>query len=118
MADSLSRLDMSDNQDILNISELYGCDNYDLTNSSYQKNYCDIAKAQKTNAKLKQKLVSHKDYTLDTFSGGDQNHRVICKNSKICSPTALQKKTVDWYHKMLCNPVETCKKHIIRQHFD
>ena len=39
--------------------------------------YHDIAKAQETDAKLQQKLVSHKDYTLDTFCAGDKDHRLI-----------------------------------------
>ena len=99
--DALSRLDMSENQYILNISEFYGYDGEDLPDSDYPICYHDIAKSQKTDAKLKQKLVSHKYYTLDTFRGRDQNHCLIFRNSKICLPTALQKKTVDWYHKIL-----------------
>ena len=66
-----------------------------MPDSAYPIRYHDIAKAQKTDAKLQQKLVSHKDYTLDTFRGGDQNHRLICRNNKICLHAALQKKTVD-----------------------
>ena len=85
---------MSNNQDILNISELYGCNDADLPDSAYPIRYRDIAKAQKTDAKLNQKLVSHKDYTLNTFRGGDQNHRLICQNNKICLATAQQNKTV------------------------
>ena len=77
ITDALSRLDMSDNQDILNISDLYGYNDADLPGSSYKIRYRDIAKAQKTDAKLNQDLVSHKDYTLDTFCGGDQNHSFI-----------------------------------------
>ena len=96
---------MSDNQEILNISEIYGYDNADLPCSAYPIRCHDIAKAQKTDAKLQQKLVSHKDYTLDTFRGGDQNHRLIWRNNKMCLPTALQNKTVYWYHEMLCRPV-------------
>ena len=46
-----------------------------------QIRYRDISKAQKTDAKLQQKLVSHKYYTLDNFREGDQNHRLICQNS-------------------------------------
>ena len=80
---TLSRLEMSDNQEILNISELYGYDDKDLPDSAYPFCYHDIAKAQETDAKLKQNLVSHKDYTLDIFRGGDQNYRLICRNSKI-----------------------------------
>ena len=67
VADALSRLEMSDNQEILNISELYGYDYKDLPDSAYPICYHDIAKAQETDAKLQQKLVSHKYYTLDTF---------------------------------------------------
>ena len=109
---------MSDNQEILNISELYGYDDKDLPDSAYPILYHNIAKAQETDAKLKQKLVSHKYYTLDTFRGGDKDHRLICRNNKICLPVALQKKTVDWYHEMLCNPGETRTEHTLRQHFD
>ena len=107
VADTLSRLEMSDNQEILNISELYGYDDEDLPDSAYPIRYHNIAKAQETDAKLQQKLVSHKDYTLDTFLGGDKDHRLIFRNNKICLPKALQKKTVYWYHEMLCHPGET-----------
>ena len=113
VADSLSCLEMSDNQEILNISELYGYDDKDLRDSAYPICYHNIAKAQETDAKLQQKLVSHRDYTLDTFLGGDKDHRLICRNKKICLPTALQKKTVDWYHEMLCHPGETRTEHSI-----
>ena len=85
---------MNDNQEILNISELYFYDENDLPASTYPIRYQDITKSQKNDAKLNQNLVSHKDYTLDTFCGVDQNHRLICRNSKICLPAALQKKTV------------------------
>ena len=52
VADALSRLEMSDNQEILNISELYGYNDEDLPGSVYQIRYHDISKAQKTDAKL------------------------------------------------------------------
>ena len=89
IADALSRLEMSDNQDILNISELYGYDDKDLPDSAYPIRYHNIAKAQETIAKLQQNLVSHKDYTLDTFRGGDKDHRLICriKNMLTCGTT-------------------------------
>ena len=70
VADAISRFEISDNQDILNIYELYGYDDADLPDSAYPIRYQDISKAQKTVAKLFQKLFSHKDYTLDTFRGG------------------------------------------------
>ena len=86
-----------------------------MPDRAYPIRYHNIAKARETDAKLKQKLVSHKDYTLDTFRGGDQNHRLICLNKKICLPVALQKKTVNWYHEMLCHPGETQTEHTLRQ---
>ena len=95
VAKALSQLEMSENQDILNIYELYGYDDADLPDSAYPIRYYDIAKAKKPDAKLKQKLVSHKYYTLYSFRGGDQKHRLIFRNSKKCLPAALQNKTVD-----------------------
>ena len=91
-------------QEIFNISELYGCNDADLSDSSYPIRYHNIAKAQKNDYKLNQKLVSHKDYTLNTVFGGNQNNCLIFRNSKICLPSEPQNKTVDWYHKMLCHP--------------
>ena len=90
LAEALFRLEMSDNKEILNIYELYGYDDVDLPDSAYPIRYHNISKAQKTDAKLKQKLVSHKDYTLDTFRGVNQNHCLIFQNSNICLPTAPQ----------------------------
>ena len=49
-----------------------------MPDSAYPIRYHYIAKAQTTDAKLKQKLVSHKDYILDIFRGGDKDHRLIC----------------------------------------
>ena len=66
VADALSCLENSPNQEILNISELYGYDDEDMPDSAYPIRYHDIAKAQETDAKLQQKIVSHKDYNLDT----------------------------------------------------
>ena len=82
VADALSCLEKGPNQEILNISELYGYDDADLPDSAYPIRYHNIAKAHKTDAKLQQNLVSHKYYTLDTFCGGDQNHHLICRNKK------------------------------------
>ena len=45
VSDALSRLEMSDNQEILNISELYGYDDKDLPDSTYQFHFHNIAKA-------------------------------------------------------------------------
>ena len=69
VSEALSRLEMSDNQEILNIYELYGYNDADLPDSAYHICYQDISKSQKTYAKQNQNLVSHKDYTLNTFRG-------------------------------------------------
>ena len=50
VADTIYRLEMSDNQEIINISELYGCDDKDLPNSAYTICYHDIVKTQKTDS--------------------------------------------------------------------
>ena len=63
VADAIFCLEMSDNKEILNISELYGYNDEDLPDSAYLIRYQNIAKAQKTDAKLNKNLVSHKDYT-------------------------------------------------------
>ena len=52
VADALYRLEMSDNQEILNISELYGYDDADLPDSAYPIRYHDIAKSQETDSKI------------------------------------------------------------------
>ena len=52
IADALSHLEMSYNQEILNISDIYGYNDEDLPDSAYPIRYHDISKAQKTDAKL------------------------------------------------------------------
>ena len=66
VANALSCLEKSPNQDILNISELYGYNDEDLPDSAYPIRYHDIAKAQETDAKLQQKL-----YSLDGVAKDD-----------------------------------------------
>ena len=44
IVDALSRLEKSPNQEILNISELYGYDDEDLTDSAYPIRYHGIAR--------------------------------------------------------------------------
>ena len=54
VANALSRFEISDNQEILNISEICGYNDVDLPESVYPICYHDISKAQKTDAKLNQ----------------------------------------------------------------
>ena len=104
IANALSRLEMSDNQEILNIYELYGYNDKDLPDSAYPICYHDISKAQKTDAKIQQKLVSHKYYTLDTFRGGRSRPSFNMPKLKNMLTYGTTEKTVDWYHEMLCHP--------------
>ena len=80
---------MSNNQEIINISEIYGYYDKDLPDSAYPIRYHDIAKAHETDAKLQQNLFSHRDYTLNTFCGDDKDHRLIFRNNKIYLPAEL-----------------------------
>ena len=116
-SDALSWIEMSDNQDILNISEIYGYNGADLPDNAYPIRYHDISKAQKTDAELNQNLVSHKDYTLNNYCGANQNPYLIFRNDKICLPVALQKKIVDWYHRIFYHLGETRTEHTLSQHF-
>ena len=69
VSNALSCLEISDNQDILNISELYGYDDVDLPDSAYPIRYHNIAKAQKTDAKLKKIWSYIKTIPLTPFLG-------------------------------------------------
>ena len=53
IANALSCLEISDNQEILNISDLFGYDDADLPDSAYPIRYHNISKGQKTDNKLK-----------------------------------------------------------------
>jgi hypothetical protein len=89
-----------------------------LPADSFPVKYRTIAKAQKKDAALLQKLLSHNNYREIPFRGGDKTHDLICKNDKIVVPQPLQRRLVHWYHEMLCHPGETQTELTIRQHFD
>ena len=56
IAGALSRLEINDEQEIFNISECFGYDDDHLPPSSFPLWYKDIAKAQRANPALLQKL--------------------------------------------------------------
>ena len=118
VADALSRLDMDENSEILNIAECFGYDDEDLPESAFPVRYYDIAKMQSKDKKLQQKLSStDESYAESTFRGGDKSHDLICHNNKIVIPKDLQQRLVDWYHEMLLHPGETRTEQTLRQHF-
>jgi hypothetical protein len=90
VADALSRLEIDDDQEIFNISECFGYDDDDLPHSSFPLRYKDIAKAQRANPALQQKLKNKKNYSEATFRGGDKEHILICHNGKIALLPSLQ----------------------------
>ena len=77
-----------------------------------------IAKEQQRDQALKRKVLTSKDYTINTFHGGERDRLLICHKGKIAVPKSLQSRIVDWYHTMLCHPGETRTEETIRQHFD
>ena len=101
VADALSRLEMDNSIDTVNPTECFGYDDDDLPANSYPVRYRDIAKAQRKETKLVDKLTTHESYTEVTFRGGDNDHKLICNNGKIVIPKELQQRTVDWYHDCL-----------------
>ena len=117
VADALSRLDMDENPEIINVAECFGYDDDDLPDDAYPVRYRDIAKAQIKDAKLLKKLRTKDNYVESTFRGGDKEHQLICSKGKIVIPKPLQKRLVDWYHEMLCHTGETRTEQTIRQHF-
>jgi hypothetical protein len=101
VADALSHLEFDPAMDAFPLDE------EDLPEDAFPIRYRDIAKAQSTDKKLLNNLTKKPTYSKHTFRGGDKNHKLICHNEKISIPLSLQKRIVNWYHKMLCHPGET-----------
>ena len=69
-------------------------------------------------------MISYPDTVLGgkNFHGGGKTYKLIVKQAKdgttkICIPKTLQKKTIDWYHQMLCHPGQKKMKKTLEQHF-
>ena len=58
VSDTLTHLVLSDNKEILRISELYGYNNNDLPDSAYPVRYHNIPKVQEMDDKLRN-ILSH-----------------------------------------------------------
>ena len=81
-------------------------------------NYKDLKLHQQADEVL-QKMLSYPDSILETknFHGGGKTYKlIVTKNrnkrkmnsgicqQKICVPKTLQRRTIEWYHEMLCHP--------------
>ena len=123
VADALSRLDMDNQQEILDITEAMGFDDEDLPIGAFPIKYSTIHREQKKQSSLQSKLNScnkkrtFHSYTENTFCGGDKQFKLICQNKKIVLPQSLQEKTIHWYHEILCHPGNNCTEESIRQNF-
>ena len=122
MAGALRRLNLTNNEPyeqmfIEEIAELYADDKEDFP-AIYPLSYAEIAHEQGKDATIK-RLMKKSPNRYDTqerkFSG--QTYTLVTRENKIVLPTSLQKKAVDWYHKILCHPGETRTELTMGQHF-
>ena len=74
-------------------------------------------KYQQKDNKLLQKSKNDKTYSLRTFTTAGRTRTLITKDNKIVIPLALQEPVVQWYHKQLCHPGQTCTELTVCQHF-
>ena len=115
-ADLLSRLDTANTMtdkyvpNEMEIAECFGIDK-DVS-QQLPINTKLIHKLQWQDKKLLKLVQTKDDFTIQSFRGSD----VICHRGKIVVPKALQQRTIDWYHQMLCHPGETRTEQTIKQH--
>ena len=120
VADALSRLDLHPSTEGNSLNELFGAEDerFDLPPDAYPLRFHTIDKAQREDPDIISALKkdSSKLY-LKTFHGGGKNRDLVCYKDKILMPKLLQKRTVQWYHDMLCHPGKTRTEATISQHF-
>ena len=125
VADALSRLEINDHDNIdpnktnnVDLAEHFGLEEDDVPDDAHPINYKTLMTNQQKDNKLIENARKYPDrYTLRTFHGAGKTRRLICKENKICVPSTLQKRMVEWYHNHLCHPGETRTEQTIRQHF-
>lgn len=126
VADALSRLDIdqgksnsNQNNTTTDQAECFGLGKDDLPASDIYPVQFKLLQAEQ---QLDKQLLStakkdNKNYTIKAFCGGGKTRHLICYKGKICIPTSLQARVVDWYHTTLCHPGMTRTEETIRQHF-
>ena len=94
------------------------------SNDSNPITYKDLKLHQQADQVL-QKMLSYPASILETknFHGGGKTYKLIVTKKrsnikqKICVPKTLQKRTIVWYHEMLCHPGQKRMEETIGQHF-
>ena len=100
------------------LAELYALEEDDLPEDAFPITYSNILKHQQKDKKLLKLFKSSKVLKFKEFHGGGRSFKLICNNeNKIVMPQALQIRTVQWYHRVLCHPGETRTELTIKQHF-
>jgi len=112
VADTLSRLDISD--------EEFGPDCFAADDECYYPlTYEKIRVEQSRDNKLQEDFRAGKrGYKKVTFKHSDNSYELICnKEDKILLPKPLQVPAVDWYHTHLMHPGETRMELTMGQHY-
>ena len=124
IADALSRLEIADTSKknkkpkLDKLAELYALDDEDLPADAFPITYANILKNQQKDKKLLKRFKSSRELKFKEFHGGGRSFKLICnKENKIVMPEALQLRTIQWYHNVLCHPGETRTELTIKQHF-
>jgi Fe2+ or Zn2+ uptake regulation protein len=114
VTDALSCLDIAltlsheeQMHDMHYLLEHFSLNKDDFDNVSFPVHYKLLAKEQLKDKGLLKKVQSSNAYQLKTFHGGRKMQHLICHNDKIIIPQMLQQHLTEWYHAILCHPVET-----------
>ena len=115
MLNSLTVIDTSNTIEQMTVEEMSDLFCYKTEKQSIQSSnpitYRDLKIHQQVDQVL-QKILSYPESILETknFHGGGKTYQLIVTRKetngkqKICVPKTLQKKTINWYHEMLCHP--------------
>ena len=121
VADALSRQDLHPTPPTNSLQELFGLsqdESFTLPPHAYPLRFQTIDRAQRQDSALLSLIKKGTPgYHLKTFHGGGKAIDLICHHGKISMPQALQKRTVQWYHDILCHPGRTRTEATINQHF-
>ena len=128
MLNSLTVIDTPNSIEQMTVEEMSDLFCYKTEKQAIQSSnpitYKDLKLHQQVDQVL-QKMLSYPDSILETknFHGGGKTYQLIVMRKetngkqKICVPKILQKKTINWYHKMLCHPGQKRVEETIGQYF-